>query len=401
MPEKPRKSKSPILLDVHIPGAWIAGVLAAVVVLVIAAVVGFSAVNRAGTCASCHVIKPEVATYEASAHYRAGVGCQKCHTKPGVFNYVVRNLEGVTNLVLYASNQYEKPITTYVSADICVQCHPNSQLDEDMVVGNIRVNHTGLRRAGYQCLDCHADVAHQGTSLEVARVTQNQMSICARCHDGVKLSNKCDLCHINGVPPVRPRWPCTCRSTPSSAPSATSRRASAPPATTGCPCRTRRAGRRATATVVDTRGKNVCASCHTKKDPQFCVRCHGLAIPHPANWQTAHAAKGLSDPSVCVKCHGQNSCIRCHGLVMPHPANWQDTHGQVALNNQALCLKCHSNTSFCTACHGVTLPHSSSFIASHPSYVPGHGEVCVKCHHNNGAGPNGCYGGGCHSGSIN
>ncbi|HEX7611071.1 MAG TPA: hypothetical protein VF380_10375, partial [Solirubrobacteraceae bacterium] len=61
---------------------------------------------------------------------------------------------------------------------------------------------------------------------------------------------------------------------------------------------------------------------------------------------------------------------------------------------------CHSS-SFCTACHGVSLPHSSSFIPTgHPDAVYSGGGVCVKCHGNNGAGPNGCYGGQCHSGSI-
>jgi nitrate/TMAO reductase-like tetraheme cytochrome c subunit len=401
VPEKPHKSKSPALLDVHIPGAWIAGVLAAVVVLLIVAVVGFSAVNRVGTCSSCHVIKPEVTTYEASAHYRAGVTCQQCHTKPGVFNYAVRNLEGVTNLVLYVSNRYEKPITTSVSSDTCVQCHPASQLDEDMVVGTIRVNHKALLQAGYTCLDCHADVAHQGTNLTAARVSQNVMSICARCHDGATASAKCDLCHINGIPASAPKVAMNAQIDPKQCAECHKQKSFCASCHNGLPMPHPAGWTQSHGTVVDARGANVCASCHTKKDPQFCVRCHGLAIPHPANWQTAHAAKGLSDPSVCVKCHGQDSCIRCHGLVMPHPANWQDTHGQVALNDQALCLKCHSNTSFCTACHGVSLPHSSSFIANHPSYVPGHGELCVKCHHNNGAGPNGCYGGGCHSGSIN
>jgi nitrate/TMAO reductase-like tetraheme cytochrome c subunit len=401
VPEKPRKSKSPILLDVHIPGAWIAGVLAAIVVLVVVAVVGFSAVNRIDTCGSCHVIKAEVATYKASAHYRAGVRCQQCHTKPGVFNYVIRNLEGVSNLVLYVSHKYQRPITTYVGADQCVQCHTNAQLDQDMVVGNIRVNHKGLRQAGYQCLDCHADVAHPGTRLEVARVSQNQMSICAKCHDGVKLSNKCDLCHIDGVPSSAPKVAMHVKIDPQQCAGCHKQKSFCARCHNGLPMPHPAGWTQSHGQVVIARGQNVCASCHLKKDKQFCIRCHGVVMPHPAGWQTGHGAKGLSDPSLCVKCHGQNSCIRCHGLTMPHPASWQATHGQVALSNQALCLKCHSNTSFCTACHGLTLPHSSSFIAGHPAYVPGHGGVCVKCHHNNGAGPNGCYGGDCHSGSIN
>jgi hypothetical protein len=84
---------------------------------------------------------------------------------------------------------------------------------------------------------------------------------------------------------------------------------------------------------------------------------------------------------------------------MPHPAGWLGSHPSTALSSPGLCSKCHSS-SFCFGCHGVSLPHSSSFIAGHPNDVYANGGVCVKCHHNNGAGPNGCYGGQCHSGSI-
>ena len=74
----------------------------------------FSALNRIGTCGQCHIIEPEVTTYKQTAHYAAGVVCQDCHTKPGVFNYFVRNLQGVTHLVNYISDTYQKPVTTYV-----------------------------------------------------------------------------------------------------------------------------------------------------------------------------------------------------------------------------------------------------------------------------------------------
>ena len=33
---------------------------------------------------------------------------------PGVFNYLIRNLQGMTNLMLYFSDTYERPLTTAV-----------------------------------------------------------------------------------------------------------------------------------------------------------------------------------------------------------------------------------------------------------------------------------------------
>ena len=193
-----------MLLDGRMPRQWLLGVLVALVRR------GHRGHRRPlgpstsiDTCETCHIIKPEVATYKRTAHYRAGVACQQCHTKPGVFNYLIRNLQGATNIILYVSNSYERPLTTAVGTDNCVQCHPKSQIERDQVFNNIRVNHTGLREAGYQCITCHADICHPGTRLEVARVSQNKMPICARCHDGKQLPDDCSICHVGGAPAGR------------------------------------------------------------------------------------------------------------------------------------------------------------------------------------------------------
>src|SRR5665647_1297095 len=101
---KDKDRKSRVLLEGRVPLPWLLGVLAALGVVFIAAVIAFSAVNNMATCKACHLIQPEVDTYKQSSHYRAGVGCQQCHTKPGVFNYLIRNLQGATNMILYISN---------------------------------------------------------------------------------------------------------------------------------------------------------------------------------------------------------------------------------------------------------------------------------------------------------
>ncbi len=396
-----RQTKGRVLLDVRIPRGWFLGVLAAIFLAFMIGVVGFSSLNHIATCDVCHVVRPEVVTYKHTAHYRAGVGCQECHTKPGVFNYLIRNLQGMSNLILYASNTYERPITSYVGDANCTQCHPNSQIEKDIVVGNIRVNHTGLRQAGYQCLTCHANISHPGTKLAVSRSAQNPMSICARCHDGVKLPDTCGTCHVNGVPANSPKLAMPLHVTATQCRGCHQQKDFCTKCHNGLEMPHPVGWTRKThGTVVLDRGKGICASCHTKKDPTFCIDCHGLPMPHPADWRTAHAPVGQSQPGKCVKCHGQDSCMRCHGLQMPHPAGWLGTHPSVALSSPSLCSRCHSS-SFCFACHGVSLPHSSSFIANHANEVYSNGGLCVKCHGNNGAGPNGCYGGQCHQGRVN
>ena len=154
-----RVPKGRVLLEGRVPLAWIAGVIAALGVLATVAVIVLSAGYTNSRCEACHMIKPEVVSYQKTAHYRAGVSCQHCHTKPGVFNYVIRNLQGINNVFLYVSNTYQRPITTFVGTGNCVQCHSKSEIEKDQVSGNIRVNHVGLREAGYQCVTCHANIA--------------------------------------------------------------------------------------------------------------------------------------------------------------------------------------------------------------------------------------------------
>jgi nitrate/TMAO reductase-like tetraheme cytochrome c subunit len=389
-----------VLLEGRVPKAWLVGVVVALVVLFVGAIIAFSAVNHLTTCEACHLIKPEVETYKHSPHYRAGVGCQKCHTKPGVFNYLIRNLQGLTNMMLYVTNTYERPLTTAVGTANCVQCHPKSQLERDQVFNNIRVNHTGLREAGYQCITCHADISHPGTQLEVARVSQNKMPICARCHDGVHLPDDCNICHVGGAPPVEINVPIEGRVTPAQCQGChRGKLAVCADCHHGLTMPHPAGWMKSHGAVVINRGKGICVSCHLKRDPTFCIDCHGLPMPHPAAWLTSHGAYAQDHPQKCVKCHGRDSCIQCHGLPMPHPAGWLSTHPSTAKSSPGLCTKCHSS-SFCVACHGVTLPHSKAFFADHPNHVYNQGSVCMKCHGNGGTGPHGCYGGQCHAGSI-
>jgi hypothetical protein len=397
--------KSQVLLEGRVPRAWLVGVLVALVVLVIAVAVGL-AVTYTSTCSSRHIIKPEVTTYERTAHYRAGVACQQCHTKPGVFNYLIKNLQGATNIILYVSNSYERPLTTAVGTANCVQCHPKAQIERDQVFNNIRVNHTGLREAGYQCITCHADISHPGTQLEVARAAQNKMPICARCHDGVRLPDDCNVCHVGGAPPEEINVPIEGKVTPSDCEGChhgKEGKAVCSDCHHGLQMPHPPGWMKSHGPIVVDRSKSICVSCHTKDDPRFCIDCHGLEMPHPGRWLSSHGdytQRSEKNKQKCIKCHGRNSCIECHGLQMPHPSGWMSQHSSVALNSPGLCSKCHSS-SFCVGCHGVELPHRGGFIADHPNHVYNAGSVCMKCHGNGGTGPQGCYGGQCHSGSIN
>ena len=344
------------LVDIHIPRAWLLGLVAALVLVLVVATVGFAVVNRPDSCGLCHVIKAEVDSYKVSSHSANGVSCQDCHTKPGVFNYFIRNLQSMTHNVEYVSGNYEKPVTSVVGVENCVQCHPKEQIEKDLVVGDIRVNHKGLREAGYQCTTCHAGIAHGDVTPYGSRAQASKMAECAKCHNGVDQPRGCSICHLNGVPPGTAQ------------------------------------------AVMDMHMTDAsCRQCHSR---QFCSRCHnGLEMPHPSAWKRNHGTVvNVRGAKVCASCHTDKDpkfCVRCHGLPMPHPAGWIGQHGGVGQSQPALCQKCHGRSS-CIDCHGVELPHSGAFIASHFDYAAREGGVCAKCHGNGGSGPQSCYGGSCH-----
>ena len=81
------------------------------------------------------------------------------------------------------------------------------------------------------------------------------------------------------------------------------------------------------AEAVATGGTAQCFMCHEGDQTSFCRACHGVDIPHPADWvltATGHAgghvAEAYAQGAVCVKCHQNRldppgNCYggRCHG----------------------------------------------------------------------------------------
>ena len=86
-------------------------------------------------------------------------------------------------------------------------------------------------------------------------------------------------------------------------------------------------------TTEDTRrssrrsGTEECFACHPGNETTFCLKCHGLPIPHPAGWSPAtggnpgaHVDRAYAEPGICVKCHHNRvappaGCYggECHG----------------------------------------------------------------------------------------
>lgn len=112
---------------------------------------------------------------------------------------------------------------------------------------------------------------------------------------------------------------------------------------------------------------NYCYTCHTE---QFCTNCHGMAMPHPAEFKepadpkapTGHPAVSKAKPEKCVMCHGKNEktyfCDSCHhGTAVKWEfdtkAPWttkQHPKAVAASGVKACTEKCHV-AKFCVDCH--------------------------------------------------
>ena len=80
-------------------------------------------------------------------------------------------------------------------------------------------------------------------------------------------------------------------------------------------CRTRRTGPPTHGWGGAARGSAVCTNCH---EPNFCTSCHGMPMPHPADWGTAHPDMATKKPGECTLCHVQKDCDACHQIHQTH-----------------------------------------------------------------------------------
>lgn len=138
------------------------------------------------------------------------------------------------------------------------------------------------------------------------------------------------------------------------------------------------------------RQRITCSTCHVsvghggapQPDRKLCAQCHGLSMPHPPDYRTAHGRQVVANGGeVCKRCHNVYlHCQECHGVQMPHPAQWTEKHGQVAYPRLQVCSRCHQKT-FCLRCHPVEMPHPADWTRSHGAAAAAKGSaVCARCH---------------------
>lgn len=303
-------------LRFHRAVLWGAG---AIVLLLI--VGGFSSQTRT-TCTSCHEGAPHTAQIENDQHQ--DVRCTGCHESGGIVSSYTLEVPGrIGHMVVALINTNEEPTYGLVTGRACMNCH-SSVLDEVVEIEGrgLLVSHEEPVAAGAGCMDCH-----MLDEEEKVGPTTVGMGACLRCHDGVEAAAECSTCHRGDVS-------------------------------------------EAVLVTNSHEPRQIIArpDCYTCHEPAPCDSCHGVRLPHPADYATSHMMDGardiwFNDGRTCYKCHsterdGPNSCYRvgCHfgelNYHRPENPGFPRNHGN---DPEMLCDDCHryaeSLSDPCQMCH--------------------------------------------------
>lgn len=262
----------------------------------------------ADECAQCHEMRPEVLTWQISAHDR--FSCTTCHVDKKAVDYVGK----------HQNQSFSKPIKVIDAIPnlVCLKCHSSNRVTSPS--GDLKIPHEKHLAANVTCVKCHYGVVHakiaerdlsgivdpnnyDAWNMDVAKKVaiktyiQPSMWTCIECHKQVNVTRKCGACHTT-IPTLpshdKPTW-------------------------------------RAEHGITARNDVEVCTKCHTTPDKptfvtvstgdkaadfaraqEFCYKCH-LQRPqmHEKSMVPIH-------PSLVSK-RGIQNCLTCHDTKQPKP----------------------------------------------------------------------------------
>ena len=295
------------------------------VVVFLALVLAVTAATLPG-CALCHRSPDFTAQTAKGAH--GGVACVRCHVQPGAPARLEYAYHTIFGMGLRLAPTGTGPIAG-IPNETCLACH-DAVMKKTVTSNGLTIQHSTCSK-GRMCTDCHSETAH-GTAVLWPQTSQ--MNQCLDCHSTSQVRSDCNKCHQGRSVQQRLR--------------------------TGEWAVTHGPNWKQTHGMGDL---HTCASCHPD---DFCVRCHGIPLPHGADFIRMHPLAAQTNRQDCSVCHKQTFCDNCHGIPMPHPASFTPLHATIVKQRgQALCARCHVKDD-CSNCHvkhvhpgGATLPPGS------------------------------------------
>ena len=257
-------------------------------------------------CASCHAMRPYAQSLSDSSH--SSVACYSCHLDSGAWGWLQFKTHEL--FVMYPAALRGADVSgpvTEVNSGACLGCHAAVK-DAVIEAGGIRIDHQSCA-PGSTCDTCHSAVAHGPVTRWVREPV---MEVCIECHRANKASTGCD-------------------------------------------------------------------DCHADKSQKERLSRGPWQITHGPQWQLTH---GMGSLRFCDTCHPDDYCIKCHGVELPHSAGFGRTHGASAQAPGAQCLDCHDRVQLCDECHGVPMPHPDDFLPTHSAAASSSAgeDACRTCH---------------------
>ncbi len=363
----------------------------AVLGLVVFVVVAFGVTSTKWFCAEvCHNVQADTITSHARSSH-SNVSCMACHSPVNAdpITFAFGKAKKLGELYLTATGNYHIPLnaTSHYALTVpekqCTQCHSANRLPTPSI--GIIIDHDIHSENDVTCTMCHNRVAHiEDFELTLTDPKTGEPSY---KHDDWMLMTACFRCHSHDDDPKAPGACEACHPADFELKPANHFEEGFYPA-----------GHAEMALAEVERAAAAAAAAEEHASAARSARWAAGGSAYLLGIQQAHAAGGASDnpwaesiPSVaeinyCSTCHAEKFCSDCHGLPMPHPADFQEGHGDLGRNEPAVCATCHAKgdatgTQFCNACHHPDGDPTLPWIPQHFNAVKETGaQACFDCH---------------------
>jgi nitrate/TMAO reductase-like tetraheme cytochrome c subunit len=434
-----------------------------VTILVLAAVmvVALGATSSYWFCANaCHKVQDDTITaYNLSTHNK--INCMACHmpvnANPAIF--LLHKMEALGELYMTVTGNYEEPLNaeSKVSLEMksanCTQCHSKNR--KITPSNGIVINHEAHEKKEVNCTICHNRIAHNDNFSPRKNVDPKtgkthphndnmKMQGCFRCHSqeaNAKAPGECAACHTPDFD-LLPKshedsatWFPKGHAEAAREAYAESQEAKAEDAKKG-EGEAKGEEPKLIAEMPSYKAVFYCGTCHKE---QFCTDCHGMQMPHPAEFKepkakgdpAGHPVIAQTKFAKCEMCHQPKKtqfCAECHhgkkvGWEFKKNVPWEQQHGgAVAKSGVKSCTASCHEVKFCVACHtkkkafpsshkakgwtlptGITVsvggqPGTAKPSAKHPAAYAASPETCEVCHGTGG--PSAAFCKSCHKTAI-
>lgn len=343
--------------------------------------VALTAISVVGTSTNwfctgpCHVVHDDnTLTFNKGSHVMQS--CVTCHEplNGSPLTFVFMKMKVAPDMVPTVRGTYTLPmnenqaIAFEMPSEQCTQCH-NLANRKITTSPDIIMDHEAHSAAGVNCTSCHNRVAHPEENVtytldgDLKHENWMSMDACFRCHGlekGARAPGECAKCHpadFGLVPTTHsaPGWYAEFGESRGHA-AAYSEEASRVAGAEAWAAALEPVKHKETLDIGYEQTVNTCYTCHAK---QFCTNCHGVEMPHPADFAKSHGEAGRENPQACARCHARSEaeargdafCNACHHPQGTPGVPWVEQHfNTVKAEGAQGCFKCH-DPRYCAVCH--------------------------------------------------